>query len=718
MGIRWGTGKHAGYVVGTTAALVIGVIALSQSVIPATSDRYVIEQILFLVIVLAASAISSVLAVRRPAAEARVWLLILAATICVLISQSYWTWYFIAVGSSPQPLSVTNVFDLLGFILLAALLYSLMPLPKPRTSRWELFIDSAGVFFVATVIVYTFIVAPWFDGIAGATGWAAILGSVYPVFGVYLLTGTIMRLLGPRIALWSTWEHLIGWSMLCIAAGMLLWPVGHGQMLRGAQASSTAVDLLWALGVFLVFSAAVYRLDSVEPWSVGPLPVANPAAVTVSRFLIPVLYFATGVALVLETVSADSPVPRDVSGGLAAAVALLFVVRMLLLAMESRELLELARTDQLTGVGDRRAFVEALESAVTTGTRYGTALSVAVIDIDRMKRFTEVHGREEAECLIRDIAELARDVCGTTGSVYRVGTDGFALMLQGLRSCEAESVVKGLRASYSSRSNDGRTPVTLSAGVATFPDDAVSAELLIARAETALWWAKANGRDRVVISDDKVEASGRIAESRRGVGHDSQACLGTLAVSVDMRCECTRDHSSRVAHLTAMLGTELGLDSARMATLKTAALLHDVGVIGVPESILLHKGSLTHEQWNSVREHPVLGQRIIAAASIDDPARIVRWHHERWDGTGYPDGLSGAEVPLEARVLAICEAFDAMISDRPYRSALSVAAALQQIDLGVSTQFDPVIAETFIQMVSRDEFRSPTSEALDRLFRA
>jgi HD-GYP domain-containing protein (c-di-GMP phosphodiesterase class II) len=158
------------------------------------------------------------------------------------------------------------------------------------------------------------------------------------------------------------------------------------------------------------------------------------------------------------------------------------------------------------------------------------------------------------------------------------------------------------------------------------------------------------------------------------------------------------------------LAEHLGFDRKRVEMLETAAVLHDIGKIGVSDHVLRKRGSLTPAERREVNNHAALGERILAGTSLHEVLPWILSHHERWDGTGYPTGLTGEEIPYEARILAVCDAFDAMTSDRPYRSALSCAAALQEIDLNMGTQFDPVIAEVFIRMVGRGQ--QATNEGL------
>lgn len=172
-----------------------------------------------------------------------------------------------------------------------------------------------------------------------------------------------------------------------------------------------------------------------------------------------------------------------------------------------------------------------------------------------------------------------------------------------------------------------------------------------------------------------------------------------MTAVLDAKNSYTRGHSERVGHLTALLGRELGLDEKMQELVHLAGHLHDIGKIAVPDGILGKAGRLTPQEFEAVKRHPAIGADILEkVACLQPAARLVRHHHERWDGKGYPDGLKESEIPLGARIIAVADSFDAMTSSRPYRSALTLNWALEEIRRGQGTQFDPQIAETFLHL--------------------
>jgi len=257
-------------------------------------------------------------------------------------------------------------------------------------------------------------------------------------------------------------------------------------------------------------------------------------------------------------------------------------------------------------------------------------------------------------------------------------------------------------------------PVTGSIGVASYPDHAKDREELVRKADGAQYWAKYHGKNQVVRFDaGTVQALDADERIRR---LEEQSHLGTvraLAAAVDARDPLTQYHSRNVAALAVLVARDLGMAPERVRLIEMAAVLHDIGKIGITDEILIKPGPLTEEETALVREHSALGERILASTSLDQVLPWIRHHHERWDGAGYPDGLAAVAIPLEARVLSVCDAYDAMINERPYHRALSRAEAKQELVDCMGTQFDPAVVEVFIGMLGMGEANA--ADALQRV---
>ena len=349
---------------------------------------------------------------------------------------------------------------------------------------------------------------------------------------------------------------------------------------------------------------------------------------------------------------------------------------------EVRLLEHAARTDSLTGLHNHRAFEEDLAAAIAEAGRTNAPLCLVSLDVNGLKRVNDSLGHQAGDRLLRQVAEALASSVTTPHRPYRVGGDEFAALLRDSGAWTGFSAAERVRSELAAAG--GKVDVT--AGVAeTTPLG--GAFDLVRHADLALINAKRTNRQVIVYS---AELEGAIeGEPAPADQHQLQVLASALARAVDAKDSYTRSHSETVSNLCVLIGTQLGLTADHTAKLRIAGLLHDVGKIGTPDAILNKPGSLTDAEYETIKEHPVLGEGILRAADLDEEAHWVRHHHERPDGGGYPDGLSSRDVPLESRIIGVADAFEAMISDRPYGQGCSESEALQELEDHSGSQFDP-----------------------------
>ena len=330
---------------------------------------------------------------------------------------------------------------------------------------------------------------------------------------------------------------------------------------------------------------------------------------------------------------------------------------------EIDRLRDAATRDSLTGLANHRAFHECLDGLV----RAGAGLSLAIVDLDGLKRTNDTRGLED---LARALAAVSPE-----GRAFRIGGDEFAIVIEGGTAIDAFGIAQDLRERVASAT----------VGVAERrPDEEKHG--LIRRADLALIAAKRTHREVLVYSADMELAAGiDLPPDERHLSTLATA----LARAVDAKDSYTRSHCETVAELCVLIANELGLDAERVARIRIAGLLHDVGKIGISDAILQKPAALTAEEAAVMRTHPDLGAHIVSAAELYEEAGWILHHHERLDGCGYPDGLRGDDVPLESRIIMVADAFEAMTSDRPYRPRRPVDDALAELERHAGTQFDP-----------------------------
>ena len=363
---------------------------------------------------------------------------------------------------------------------------------------------------------------------------------------------------------------------------------------------------------------------------------------------------------------------------------------------------EKARVDELTGLLNRRSLDEMLTSEVGRHSRYGGVFSIIILDLDSFKAFNDNHGHLAGDRLLRHVGSVLKSTIRTADQAFRYGGDEFAVLLAHTTTDNAYEVAERIRSRLASEVEAEYAPVTASLGLASWPINGISANEVIAAADAALYHAKRSGGNQGYLAsvtlpplDDPVVGSGEVQES------ESLGTIMALAATVDSKDHYTGSHSKKVKEHAVALAEALNLEPLEISRLETCSLLHDIGKIGISDDILNKRGKLKAEEWATIKAHPETGATIASHARELVPyiAGILH-HHERYDGSGYPKGLKGEEIPLEARILAIADAFAAMTSERAYSDALPWEEAVKEIKRGAGKQFDPHLVEVFLSVVS------------------
>ena len=365
-------------------------------------------------------------------------------------------------------------------------------------------------------------------------------------------------------------------------------------------------------------------------------------------------------------------------------------------ARDYRDRLEQAIRDPLTGLLNRRYLYEAFAKEVDRHARYGTGGSIVLIDVDDFKLVNDTLGHTAGDGVLCEIGRIATGVIRVADSFARVGGEEFALLLPETSQLDALIVAERLRRAIAAAPIlPGRT-VTVSAGIATWPEDGALLEELEGKADRALYWAKRNGKNLCAVATEVVVGD-------RGDERDGMlAHLHALVATIDSQHLNTRDHSQNVAAYAAAIGERLGLSRERIVLLRRAALFHDIGKVAVRGEVLNKPSGLTDAEFEEIKVHAVVGGAMLAHSGFETEADWVRHHHERLDGHGYPDGLAAGDIPLEARIIHVADSFEAMTSDRPYPTGRPVPEAVAELRRCAGTQFEARLVEALVELLEAD----------------
>jgi two-component system, cell cycle response regulator len=472
---------------------------------------------------------------------------------------------------------------------------------------------------------------------------------------------------------------LTGWrpgrALGLVAVGVACTAVGDGvytyQSLAGTYTAAAWNNFLWPLATVLIAAGALQpspRHRETAPPE-GWRSFASPTI------------FALGVFALLLLQRQDMNEPAIAALTIATLVAV--VVRIVLTFAQNHRLVVQLETDPLTGLFNRGKLVYDLDRLLSSDRPSPHLLTI--LDLDGFKAYNDAFGHPAGDALLVRLGHQLAAAVGERGRAYRMGGDEFAMLLPG----EAAEAVEAVEAGAAALSEHGEGfEITCSAGSAEVPTEAGDRSTALQLADQRMYGQK---------------------DSRRpSAGGEVEAVLIRV---LNQRAPELGEHGNAVKSLAVAVGRDLGLPPGELTALSRASELHDVGKIAIPDAILNKPTPLNDDEWEFMRQHTILGERIVSAApSLASVGRLIRASHERWDGAGYPDGLSGESIPLSARIMFACDAYDAITAERPYSPARGPETALEELRRNAGSQFDPEVVasiERVLRAAPPDELEVP-----------
>ncbi len=608
---------------------------------------------------------------RRAGADRLGWLLIGLGVASWALGNAYFSVAFIDAETVPSPSLADLLF--MGLYPLAYVGIVLLARRRMRRLGVGLWLDGLITTIAATALLGVFVLGAVIDAYSGEVSVAMLVNVAYPIGDLLLLVlaASAIVLGGPRLSRGTLAGSL---AALAFVLSDSVYVVGNA---NGTYAVGGILDVGWLLGALLAAYAALVWNPHV---AVAPTVARVSAEATA---IVPIVSGLLAVGLLL--IGIFTPV-KETAELAASAALMLVVVRLGISLQENRTMLAAserkASTDALTGLGNRRRLFDDLAQLGWGADT--TALGLVVFDLDGFKTYNDTYGHGAGDRLLCRIADQLVQTLGGRGRGYRLGGDEFCAVVTAtvgdIQRVGAE--IAGRLEQF----GDG-FQVTASYGAAS-TSEAVSADDLMRCADRRMYEEKHSRRPSAA----------------------SQAVDALLAI-VDERHPSLSHHVNGVTRLAHGVAQRLGLRDAELDAVDHAAALHDVGKVAIPDAILDKRGPLGESEWAFMRQHTVIGERVLLAVpSLRSAAPLVRASHERWDGNGYPDGRRGEQVPLGAAVIAACDALDAMLEDRPYQRARTLAEASAELRRCSGTQFAPHVVEALIGLVL--EGAAPPAEIL------
>jgi two-component system cell cycle response regulator len=595
--------------------------------------------------------------------ERLAWLVMGAGLFAWAAADISWTLMLAGDPDPPYP----SVSDILYLAFYPASYASLLLVARSRMDAWRssLWLDGAIAGLVVAAVLATLAFQPIVDATSGTPAEIAV-NLAYPA-GDLLLMSLVVAVFG-----------LNGWRLdpvwMLLGGGLALSAVADGlylvQTANNTYVEGTLLDAAWPASVFLVALAAWQRPRrkvGMHDWIVMAVPIG------------------CGVVAVQLLIYDHFERVNFAGVSLASWTLLLALARLALAFLENQRTLSQthaeARTDSLTGLKNRRSLMSDLETQLGLS-NLAHPRALLLFDLDGFKEYNDAFGHPAGDGLLVRLAARLADAVGTDGEAYRLGGDEFCVLATPGRD-GIDPILTACSAGLNERGEGFE--VTSSFGVVAMPEEADTPTLALQLADRRMY-ARKGGR-------------------RMSAGRQSR---DVLLRTLSERRPNTQVRLRDIGELALTVGRELQMGPEALDETARAAELHDVGKIAVPDAILDKPAALDPVEWSFMRRHPLIGERILLAAPALRPvARLVRSSHERWDGGGYPDGLRGDEIPLGARVVAVCDAFDAMTTDRPYRSLVPESEAIEELRRCAGTQFDPMVVEAFCRALAREVGATP-----------
>ncbi len=683
MGAAWGV-----FIV--LAGLYYAAVALDFPAVP----RFLVMETIYCAPIIATIVLSFVSSRRSSGSEKRFWQFLSGAMVVLLLCELLLIfWIFVINPTGPPRVSWPfHALHGVAAICFIGLLLSMTRFAEePLLDRVRHVIDALAVTLIAAVALLVWYVRPVMSPYDPPVS-HLLLGVAYPVFGLVMLLGTLFNVVGMKLERWRVWEILTAISLGIYALAISLWPTWYTTAeITSRNYERGLLDLIQFAGQWLLMMAAVVHLSQPVAAKLAPISPQRATRTQISGIVVPVaIIVAFPVIAWLTFGSLGDQTALIVYSTVLGALTALMIARSITVALEHGVLFHRSVTDPLTGVYNHRYFHERLAIELSDGLRYDEHFALLVLDIDDFSRHNAVVGHMHGDRLLADVAAVVAAATPSDSLVARLGGDEFAILVRSVEELDALAIGRRILDVVEIEAGDTPGEISASMGIALAPAHTDDPQMLFRLTDAALFEAKRSGKNRVVIYDSEripdLNPAERIDRLRR---QERLAAVRALTAVVEARDHDGLAHATRVASTARAIATYMGMEDRVVNTVEAAALLHDLGMLSGTAPAVQTTGASAPALHASTA-------RVLVDAGLGDLGPAVRSHHERWDGRGSPDHLSGEEIAIEARILAVSEAFEQLTSgEHDHDSERAIASIMER----AGTEFDPRIVEALRAVV-------------------
>jgi diguanylate cyclase (GGDEF)-like protein len=633
------------------------------------------------------------------------WLFLALGVTTLLVGEVGWLSYqsYTAMTIAGQPPSLDTV-NLCAFVLLFCSLLAMSRLSRVFiTSRLRFTIDALIFLLFGSLVTWMLGVRPELIASPGLDAIYGHVNEILPVIAFGSVITVLANMVNYHTEQWSAWEKLVAVGLILFSGeNLAVSSIVSAGLFVPSYVPAIAADIVWVIGVLLFGLASMHYMINKPPVSVMPSESHITLERPKGREIVAYCVLIGCLPILIFLAQTHNQAAYDIQIFLAGLFVWtgLLISRIILIMTENTKLFSTSVVDPVTGAYNLRFFEERLKIELDRAKRTSESLSLAVIDIDNFREFNNMYGHALGDKVLVSAAKSMQDYSRRGDTVCRIGGDEFAVIMPNTGVLDGHRLCCRIKDNMIRAIDGVKLEPKLSCGVASYPYHARESEELYKCADDAMYWAKYHGKDQVTVFDfEKVHSFDGEERLRKAEEIAHRNTAQDLADAMDARDAATKGHAKNVAALAEVFASRLNLSKHKIDMIRVAALVHDIGKISMPDLAAKDTSDLTQAEVTRLQGHTTLCEEILNTTDLSAILPWVMAHHERWDGGGYPAGLEGNQIPYEARIIALCDAYENLTRAKRDGTTLSHPEITSELISERGRKFDPLLTDTFVSLL-------------------